>query len=161
MLENILDPWPIRLALLCIGLAGLTYPQWWPMLSKGNSALFDMPVSDAIQHIFETVTIPPNEKDVFVKQALLEQLFSYMRDGRIAVWCRDFAPPRKISVRKCRKLSPQIKRVPPRPNEPEGFRFSLFEIPPPEQEEEPFVEYTNLWIRSEDLYKLWPTAGII
>ena len=129
------------------------------MLSKGNSALFDMPVSDAIQHIFETVTIPPNEKDVFVKQALLEQLFSYMCDGRIAVWCRDFAPPRKISVRKCRELSPQIKRVPPRPNEPEGFRFSLFEIPPPEQGEESFVEYTNLWIRSEDLYKAVAHGG--
>ena len=41
--------------------------------------------SGAIQHIFETVTISPNEKDVFVKQALLEQLFSYMCDLNYAL----------------------------------------------------------------------------
>ena len=30
MLENLIDPWPVRLLLVVAGLLGLTYPQWLP-----------------------------------------------------------------------------------------------------------------------------------
>ena len=143
----------ILASLFLLGLA-----MW--LIEKYRTVPFDMSVRDAVNHIMMILPYSPAipSQPNLRKQTALEALYHYICNGDIPIWgsLDGLAPPTRISTRKCRNLTPRIKHVPQNSASPESIGFSLFGLPKSGNEDDPFVEYSNLWICSSDLYRIWP-----
>ena len=168
MLEPYINNYLVRVMLVLCGLAAITYPQWLPTFKKwrrnrneeASTAPFDMPIRDAVNHLIMTVPYSseiPSQPNLR-KQTVMEILHRSICNGDMPIWgsLDGLTQPIRIPARKCRKLTPRIKHVPQSSASPESIRFSLFALPESGNEDDPFVEYSNLWICSSDLYRLWP-----
>ena len=169
MLEPYINNYLVRVMLVLCGLAAITYPQWLPAVKrkwwrnrneKAGKAPFDMPVHDAVNYLIMTVSYPSAvpSQPILRKQTVMEILHHSICSGDMPIWgsLDGLSPPFRISARKCRELTPRIEHVPTQPAAPDGIRFSLFGLPESGNEDDPFVVYSNLWICSSDLYRLWP-----
>ena len=123
---------------------------------------FDIPIRDAIIHAANSTDHSygsPNLRD----RHFFEQLHVAMCSGELLVVGREgeAGALTHISRWRCRKLRPLEMVVPRNPSTPEGVRYCLVdkEAEPPADSvgEVQFRGLMGLRVRSQDLYRLWPT----
>lgn len=118
---------------------------------------FNTPVRDAIKHF--VLTVPHSYEDA--ERYAFRSLHKAMCDGLLpVVGCkREGSRVRRISAKQCRLLEPTIILVPKNPATPQGVMYGLsWDTPPPVPllETDAALGFTELRVRSSDLYNLFP-----
>ena len=167
----LVNEWPLFVGLAVV--AGCFFMAWRTRkkerAEERENALFDMPIREAIGHLEETV---PHSFDRSgpAERVAFKQIHKRMCSGDLPVIgsTEAFGPPQVIPPAKCGDLMPEEWSVPANPSAPQGVRFCLTQYVDPKWEEgwdgvtqpQVVVQYTDLRVRSVDLYSLWPRAGV-
>lgn len=152
-------------AALWYGLAGvslvaaMSMAVWdWP---QARVNCFDTPIRDAIRHVIHT-TPHSYQTAQMAADHYFEVLYKQMCSGEIGVAGRkgEDGELKRIKKRECKRRRPSPVVVPPNPSSPEGVRYCLVDRTGPSTssplQEVTFVEFTDLRVRSSDLYRSWP-----
>ena len=125
----------------------------------------DSTVDWAISHIVETAISEPSfESDYYAEKRAFEAIFKQAIEGKVTIFGRlpaeDFVSP--VSVEALRRLNPYELVVPRSNRYPNGRCWGLIprdlqNAPPREQRIEGI--YSDLKIRKDEIFKLWPDLG--
>jgi len=157
------------ITVFCIGMDVVTRSSRPSKVGQvGNEASFDMPIRDVIGHLEQTVPHSFDQSSSAERLAF-KQLHERMCSGDLPVIgsTTAFGSPQLIPAAKCRELTPQDQAVPANPSAPQGVRFCLIQYLDPNWADDwdgltqpkIVVQYTDLRVRSVDLYRLWPRTG--
>ena len=122
---------------------------------------FDIPIRDAIRHVIHT-TPHSYQTAQMATDHYFEVLYDKMCSGEIGVAGRkgEDGKLNPIKKRECKRHRPSPAVVPPNPSAPEGVRYCLVARTRPltlsPLQDAPFDGFTDLRVRSQDLYKHWP-----
>ena len=152
----------IWLAILLIGLLGLIYDWRVSNFPLGFGGPFDMPILKAVDHLVRSSshTFPKGRE---ARHRAAQMLHEAMCAGTLPVVGSrgEFRERRRISARQCRGLRPQEVVVPRNPTTPLGVRLDLWDkslnLELGVEHSDP-IGFTNIRVRSRDLYRLWPKA---
>ena len=120
---------------------------------------FDISLQEAIDYLVRRSPHSFNS-DALVKRDRFKQLYKEMCSGRLLVAGseKEAMPTKRIRSKRCKELTPREVVIPRNPTAPNGIRYDLID----ESAILPLVEYsesvgfTDLRVRSKDLYRLWP-----
>ena len=125
---------------------------------------YDLPIRVAIRHVIHT-TPHSYQTAQMAADHYFEVLYEQMCSGEIGVVGRrgEDEELKYINKRECKRYTPSMVVVPRSPSAPEGLRYCLVartrsSTPYPLQEVA-FDGFTDLRVRSRDLYRLWPRTN--
>ena len=167
----IASEWPLAVGLALV--ASCFYMAWRTRNKERaeelENAPFDMPIREAINYLGRTVPHSFDRSSLSDRLAY-EKLHERMCSGELPVIgaTKELDVPQPISPKQCHKLTPKEQVVPKHRSTPEGVRFLLIQYVDPDWEDgwdgltqpQVVVKYTDLRVRSADLYNLWPRAGV-
>ena len=142
-------------------------PDAGPLTPNDSDPSFDMSIRAVINYLAETV--PHSfDRSSLSDRAAFKKLHELMCSGALPVVgaTETFGVRQRISPEKCFELTQEEQVVPLNPASPEGFRFCLTSYADKNWEHdwdgktqpEILEQYTDLRVRSEDVYRLWPKA---
>ena len=126
---------------------------------------FDMPIRSAILYLANTV---PHtfDRSSLVERNAFNGLHKLMCDGELAVIgaTKVFGVCERIPPSRCRELVPEEQVVPLSPSSPDGIRLLLINYADKnwkkdwdgKTQPEIIEQYTDLRLRSSDVYRIWP-----
>ena len=167
IIERLLEDVPtLPLAVAATFLACIALPlMFWPASKdrdkrKRRFGDFDMPILAAVEHMVQTVTHSWDSPDK-AERAFWRLIHAQMCAGRLRVMGAEIhgGRVRRIRKKELAGLTPVPMNVPPSDTAPHGVRFDLIDeakLKKPEKHRGPFPGFSDLRIRSKDLYQLWP-----
>ena len=123
-----------------------------------HTSQFDTTILDAINYLIGTAPHSYTRSD-WSERAAFRELHNEMSTGELRVIGKesDFAAPRRISARECRRLTPIEVGVPRTRAAPDGVRFALTHLVEGREDEgQAALTLSDLRVRSDDLYRIWP-----
>ena len=122
---------------------------------------FYVPIRDAIRHVIHT-TPHSYQNAQMAADHFFDVLYEQMCSGKIGVVGRkgEDGELKPINKRDCKRHTPSQVVVPPNPSAPEGVRYCLVDrtrsLTRSPLQEVAFDGFTDLRVRSRDLYRRWP-----
>lgn len=136
--------------------------------SQPNLVMFDMPIRQVIDYLGRTVT-HTFDRSSLADRAAFRKLHELMCSGALPVVgaTEIFGVRRRIPPEQCGELTPEEQAVPQNPSTPEGIRFCLIAYADKNWQQnwdgvtqpETLKKYTDLRVRSTDVYRLWPRTN--